>query len=61
LTVFGNQRIDALFDGGCDDGVIGSSAGETTILFDRKGHSRKEAIDSAMAEVRRAGFDPELV
>ena len=55
------EECDALYEAGCDDGTIVSRNGVTHIAFDRKADSLEQAIRSATADVRAAGFDVERV
>lgn len=48
---------DALFAAGCDDGTPASSEGTAWIHFDREASSLEDAIRSAVAQVRSAGFE----
>jgi hypothetical protein len=47
---------DALFEAGCDDATLGSRGGVTYLEFDRAAESVAKAIQSAIRDVRRAGF-----
>ncbi len=49
------ELIDALFEAGCDDGSLGSSAGVLSIDFDREAPSLGEAIASAIRDIDRSG------
>ncbi len=49
-------QADALFAAGCDDGTPASSGGRAWVHFDREAPSLEEAIRSAVAQVRAAGF-----
>ncbi len=51
-----DDQADALFRAGCDDGTPVSSCGVTWVHFDREATSLEEAIRSAIAQVRSAGF-----
>jgi hypothetical protein len=51
-----DDQADALFEAGCDDGTPASCNGLTWIHFDREASSLEEAIRSAIAQVRAAGF-----
>jgi hypothetical protein len=44
----------ALHGGGCDDALLGSSCGVVTLDFTREAPSRRDAIVSAIRDVRRA-------
>ena len=46
-----------LFEAGCDDSTVVSKNGVTCVIFDREAPSLEEAIRSATADVRKAGFD----
>lgn len=52
-----DEIADALFEAGCDDGTPGTSAGVFTIDFDRTGPSLEEAINSAVLDVKKAGYE----
>ena len=52
---------DALFDAGCDDGTAGTCEGIFSIDFHRKAESLEEAIRSAIANVKAAGYDVQRV
>lgn len=45
-----------LFEAGCDDSSPNSCDGVTTVVFDREAGSLREAIDSAIKDIRQAGF-----
>lgn len=47
---------DALFEAGCDDATVGIRHGRLYIEFTRSAASLKEAIFSAIHDVRRAGL-----
>lgn len=56
LTVEGRdfqagEVVDALFDAGCDDAMVGSSEGAQFLDFDREAGSLGEAVLSAVADV----------
>lgn len=51
-----DEQADALFAAGCDDGTPTSCNGSAWIHFDRDAVSLEEAIRSAVAQVRAAGF-----
>ena len=48
---------DALYKAGCDDSTVVTKNGTTCVIFDREAASLEEAIRSATADVRKAGFD----
>lgn len=56
LTVEGcdlraGEVVDALFDAGCDEALVGSSEGVQFLDFDREAGSLGEAVQSAVADV----------
>lgn len=51
-----DERADALFAQGCDDGTPACRDGMAWIHFDREAPSLEEAIRSAVTQVRAAGF-----
>jgi hypothetical protein len=50
------EMAEALYVAGCDDGHPWSSEGLAAVTFDREAADLGEAIRSALADVRRAGF-----
>lgn len=52
--------MDALFLAGCADATPCRAGGRTYLAFDREGSTRFEAIESAIRDVKRAGFRAEL-
>jgi len=50
------EDANALYEAGCADGSISTSAGVTRIDFHRRAVSLEEAIRSAIANVQSAGF-----
>ena len=51
------EDANKLYESGCSDGSISTSDGVTRIDFHRRSNSLEEAIRSATADVRKAGFD----
>ena len=45
--------IDALFEAGCDDAMVGRTGGIQYLDFDREAATRAEAIRSAITDVER--------
>ena len=45
--------IDALFEAGCDDAMVGRTGGIQYLDFDREAATRPEAIRSAITDVER--------
>jgi hypothetical protein len=54
---FTDAEADALYEAGCDDGLLVSRCGVAFIDFGREAGSLSEAIDSAVADVRKAGLE----
>jgi hypothetical protein len=52
---------DQLFEAGCDDGSPGTCDGVFSIDFHRTANTLEEAINSAMANVKSAGYEVERV
>ena len=52
---FDSLDMDALFEAGCGDASFGVCAGQPYAVFDRRAFTRQQAIDSAVADLRRAG------
>jgi len=50
------EIAEALFEAGCDDGTPGTSEGVFLIDFHREAHSLEDAIQSAIADVKSAGY-----
>jgi hypothetical protein len=51
-----DDLADALFAAGCDDGTPGTCQGVFSIDFHREAESLEEAIRSAIADIRTAGY-----
>ena len=56
ISEVADDQADALFARGCDDGTPACRDGMAWIHFDREAPSLEEAILSAVAQVRSAGF-----
>ena len=52
---------DELFEAGCDDGTPGTCEGVFSIDFHREAESLEQAIRSAIANVKTAGYQVERV
>ncbi len=52
---------DELFEAGCDDGTPGTCNGVFSIDFHRVADSLEAAINSAITNVKAAGYDVERV
>ena len=55
------EVADELFEAGCDDGTPGVCNGVFSIDFHRESSTLEEAIRSAIASVKSAGFEIERV
>jgi hypothetical protein len=51
------EIADELFEAGCDDGTPGTCEGVFSIDFHREASSLEEAIRSAIANVKSAGYE----
>lgn len=57
-----DDYLDALFEAGCDDALVGAGiAGSIALEFERQAASAKQAIQKAMRQVRKAIPDAELM
>lgn len=52
---------DALFEAGCDDALLGMRNGRAFLDFDREAPTLKDAILSAIADVRKADIGAVVV
>jgi hypothetical protein len=52
---------DALFESGCDDGTISIRSGRVFITFSRQAPSMRQAILSAIDNVRKAGIGADVL
>lgn len=50
------EMSNAVFEAGCDDSTPGASCGVVFVDFDREAESLRKAIESAIADVERAGY-----
>lgn len=50
------EMSDALFEAGCNDGSPGVRSGVVFVAFDREANSLREAVESAISDVERAGY-----
>lgn len=55
------QIVDALYEAGCDDATIAARSGRVYVTFDRASDSMKNAILSAIANVRNAGVGADVL
>jgi hypothetical protein len=57
LAELSDETIDRLYESGCDDGTLGSTEGKVFVHFTRQADSLQQAIESAIADIRSAGFE----
>tara|TARA_B100002049_G_C15980490_1_gene332791 strand:+ start:489 stop:731 length:243 start_codon:yes stop_codon:yes gene_type:complete len=58
----GEALIDRLFEAGCDDALLGiGQSGRLVLEFTREANSATDALESAIADVRKAVDNAELV
>jgi regulator of RNase E activity RraB len=55
------EIADELFEAGCDDGTPGTCKGVFSIEFHRQAESLEAAINSAIKNVKVAGYEVERV
>ncbi len=55
------EIADELFEAGCNDGTPGTCEGVFSIDFHREAGSLEEAIRSAIADVKSAGYEVKRV
>ena len=55
------EIADELFEAGCDDGTPGTCGGVFTIDFSREAESLAVALQSAIANVKSAGYSVERI
>ncbi len=55
------DAANEMFEAGCDDGTFCSRDGVALVHFDREAPTLDEAIRTALADVRAAGFDVDRV
>jgi hypothetical protein len=56
-----DDAANALYEAGCDDGSPGSCDGVVSVDFHRDAPTLESAIQSAVADIRKAGFQVERV
>ncbi len=50
-----DERLDRLFEAGCDDSTVGSSEGIQYVAFDREAESFEDAVASARRDLETIG------
>ncbi len=61
ISEISDEAANALFEAGCDDGSPGSCDGVVSIDFHRDGPTLETAIQSAISDIRKAGFEIDRV
>ena len=56
-----DEAANALYEAGCDDGSPGSCDGVVSVDFHRDAPTLESAIQSAVADIRKAGYQVERV
>jgi len=56
-----DEMANDLYGGGCDDALLARQGGEVTLDFDREAEDEQSAIDSAIEDVRKAGYKVRFV
>ncbi len=56
-----DERVDALYEAGCRDALIGRTNGVQYIYLHRGAHSREEALRSAVATIEGAVVGAKVV
>ena len=56
ITEVTDEAADALYEAGCDDGSFASRDGMAFVMFHRDAPTLREAVHSAIADVKQAGF-----
>lgn len=55
LSIDGDEWADRFYEAGCDDALVALQRGLFVLNFDREADTLAEAVDSACADIRRAG------
>jgi hypothetical protein len=56
-----DEAANALYEAGCDDGSPGSCDGVVSVDFHRDAPTLESAIQSAVADIRKAGYQVQRV
>jgi len=51
-----DAALDRLYEAGCNDGRVGRCNGVSFIDFEREAESLADAVESAIRDVQKAGF-----
>lgn len=55
------EMADSLYESGCADGTVVYRGGRISVSFDREAETPEAAVLSAIADVRKAGYDVERI
>ena len=61
ISEMSDEAANALYEAGCDDGSPGSCDGVTSVDFHRDAPTLESAIQSAVADIRTAGFQVQRI
>ena len=61
ISEISDEAANSLYEAGCDDGSPGSCDGVVSVDFHRDAPTLESAIHSAVADIRKAGFQVERV
>ncbi len=57
ITELSTEAVNALFEAGCDDATVSVRCGRVFITFSRSASSFKEAVLSAIRDIKKANID----
>lgn len=60
-TKITDEMAEDLYGGGCNDALLASQGDEVTLDFDREAEDEQSAIDSAIEDIRKAGYSIRFV
>lgn len=56
-----DEVVDALYEAGCDDSTICMRSGRVHMTFDREAMSMRDAVLSAIRDIRKAGYGANIL
>ena len=56
-----DELEDSLFEAGCDDSTISGGGGVVRLDFNRKAKTFEQAVESAKADIKKAGYESACV
>lgn len=56
-AIYQDDIEDKLFAAGLDDALLYSKNGAVCLIFDREAQTAKQAVETAMTQIRQAGFN----